>query len=515
MVERGRAAAKRPQRASRARPQGGAPQRGPKTAAPVRRSRLRRIPGRHVALSRKAAWESGYVRTLLLCDLAVGAAAGALAFELRFGDGLTTYNRDYLVLSALLPLVLVAAFGLARSYEARFLFVGTDEYQRVIRAGLGLIAGVAMGSYALDIPLARSYVLVALPAATFASLTVRFGLRKRLHRARERGECLRRVIVVGHELAVMHLARQLRRERYHGLEIVGACLPPRHDGQVGLPVYGTFDDVADAVEASGADTVIVLSCPELDGQTLRRLAWRLERDEIDLILANALIDVAGGRTTIRPVDGLPMLHVEHPRLEGAARLVKEVVDRLGALVLIVALAPVLLAVALWIRLDSPGPVLFRQVRTGRDGREFLIYKFRSMYLDAEARLADLRHLNEHDGLLFKIRNDPRITRVGVRLRRFSLDELPQLYNVLLGQMSLVGPRPPLPHEVAEYADDVRRRLAVKPGMTGLWQVSGRADLPWEEAVRLDLRYVENWSLSLDLVILMRTVAAVLRPSGAY
>jgi exopolysaccharide biosynthesis polyprenyl glycosylphosphotransferase len=299
------------------------------------------------------------------------------------------------------------------------------------------------------------------------------------------------------------------------MKVVGACLPPRHDGDVGLPVYGTFDDVPTAVDAARADTVVVLSCPELDGSTLRRLAWRLERDEIDLILASALFDVAGPRTTIRPVDGLPMLHVEHPRLEGGARLVKEIVDRVGAAVLLVLLAPVLLAVAACIRIDSPGPVLFRQVRTGRDGREFLMYKFRSMYLDAEARLAEVRHLNEHDGVLFKIRNDPRITPVGRRLRRLSLDELPQLFNVLRGQMSLVGPRPPLPQEVAEYADDVRRRLAVKPGMTGLWQVSGRSDLPWEEAIRLDLRYVENWSLSLDLVILMRTVAAVLRPSGAY
>jgi lipopolysaccharide/colanic/teichoic acid biosynthesis glycosyltransferase len=185
-------------------------------------------------------------------------------------------------------------------------------------------------------------------------------------------------------------------------------------------------------------------------------------------------------------------------------------------VLLILLGPLLLTVALGVRATSRGPVLFRQVRDGRDGRLIRIFKFRSMYVDAEARLAELRHLNEQDGVLFKIRDDPRVTRVGRWLRRFSLDELPQLLNVLLGQMSLVGPRPPLPSEVAVYADDdVRRRLAVKPGMTGLWQVSGRSDLPWEEAVRLDLRYVENWSLSLDLVILLRTMTAVVRSSGAY
>jgi exopolysaccharide biosynthesis polyprenyl glycosylphosphotransferase len=474
-----------------------------------------RVRGRHAAMSRRQHWERQYVRVLLLCDLLAGMAAGGVTFALRFGDQVTTYNRGYLLLSALLPVLLLAVLVVSRAYERRFLFVGTDEYQRVFRGGVGLIAGAAVLSYALELELARSYVLAALPTAIVTSVVLRFALRKRLHLARARGESLRRVIVVGHELSVIGITRQLRRERFHGLEVVGACLPPHHDGLTDLPVFGTFDDVAHAVEVADADTVVVLSCPELDGTALRRLAWRLERDEVDLVVASALVDVAGARTTIRPFDGLPMLHVEHPRLHGGARVVKDLVDRLAALALLIAFGPVLLAVALCVRLTSRGPVLFRQVRVGRDGSEFRIFKFRSMYVDAEARLAELRHLNEHDGVLFKIRDDPRVTPVGRWLRRFSLDELPQLLNVAAGQMSLVGPRPPLPAEVAAYADDVRRRLAVKPGMTGLWQVSGRSDLPWEEAVRLDLRYVENWSLSLDLVILLRTMTAVVRSSGAY
>jgi exopolysaccharide biosynthesis polyprenyl glycosylphosphotransferase len=481
-------------------------------------SRYRRTGSfRHAppAVRRRTGWEARYVRGLLFADLAVGLAAGGLAFGVRFGPRVTTYNRLYLVLSVLLPAVLIGALALNRAYERRFLFVGTDEYQRVIRAGLGLTAAVAIIAYAVEFPLARTYVVTALPTAMLAGVLTRFVIRKRLHRSRSRGECLRRVIVVGHELAVVHITRQLRRERYHGMEVVGACLPPIHDGAVGLPVYGTFDDVADAVDAAGADTVIVLSCPELDGHALRRLAWRLEREDIDLIVASALVDVAGGRTTIRPVDGLPMLHVEHPRLAGGSRVVKELVDRVGATLLLLALAPALLALAVLIRADSAGPVLFRQVRVGRDGREFVILKFRTMYLDAEARRAELGHLNECDGALFKMRNDPRVTGVGRWLRRLSLDELPQLCNVVSGQMSLVGPRPPLPQEVAAYPDDALRRLAVKPGLTGLWQVSGRSDLPWEEAVRLDLRYVENWSLSLDMVILLRTLTAVARASGAY
>ncbi|WP_240669729.1 sugar transferase [Actinoplanes solisilvae] len=476
-----------------------------------------RSRGRHAAMSRRQRWERSYVRSLVLCDLAAGTAAGAATFALRFGDDVTSYNRAYMFLSAMLPVLLLVVLAVARAYERRYLFVGTDEYQRVLRGGVGLIAGAALVSYALDLDLARSYVLAALPTAIASSVVLRFALRKRLHLARGRGESLRRVILVGHELSVIGMSRQLRRERYHGLEVVGVCLPPEHDGEgvSELVVYGTFDDVAGAVEQADADTVVVLSCPELDGATLRRLAWRLERDEVDLVVASALVDVAGARTTIRPFDGLPMLHVEHPRLHGGSRLVKEVFDRLGALALLMIFGPLLMAVALCVRCTSRGPVLFRQVRVGRDGRLFRIFKFRSMYVDAEARLAELRHLNEHDGVLFKIRDDPRVTRVGHYLRRFSLDELPQLLNVLLGQMSLVGPRPPLPSEVAVYADDVRRRLAVKPGMTGLWQVSGRSDLPWEEAVRLDLRYVENWTLSLDLVILLRTMTAVVRSSGAY
>ncbi len=476
-----------------------------------------RVRGRHAAMSRRQRWERRYVRALVLCDLLAGSAAGAVTFGLRFGDEVTAYNRSYMVLSGLLPVLLLVVLAVSRAYERRFLFVGTDEYQRVIRAGVGLIAGAALVSYALDLDLARGYVLAALPTAIVSSVVLRFALRKRLHVARARGESLRRVILVGHELSVIGMSRQLRRERYHGLEVVGACLPAGHDGVgvQGLAVYGTFDDVAGAVEQADADTVVVLSCPELDGAALRRLAWRLERDEVDLVVASALVDVAGARTTIRPFDGLPMLHVEHPRLHGGSRLVKDLFDRVGALALLIAFGPLLLGVALCVRATSRGPVLFRQVRVGRDGRLFRIFKFRSMYVDAEARLAELRHLNEHDGVLFKMRDDPRVTRVGRWLRRFSLDELPQLLNVLLGQMSLVGPRPPLPSEVAVYADDVRRRLAVKPGMTGLWQVSGRSDLPWEEAVRLDLRYVENWSLSLDLVILLRTMTAVVRSSGAY
>ncbi|MDG6109407.1 sugar transferase [Dactylosporangium aurantiacum] len=461
------------------------------------------------------AWEGRYLRTLLLIDTLIGVLAGLVAFEVRFGSVLTNYNSRYALLSALLPVAFTATLAANRAYEKRYLFVGTDEYQRVLRAGLGLTAATIIGAYAAEISIARGWFVVALPLVTAGCLVSRFVLRQLLHRARKtRGACMRRVVVVGHELAVEAMTRQLCRERYHGLKVVGACLA--EEGTVpGVPVLGTFDEIAGAVRQARADTVLVLSCPELDGHALRRLAWRLERDDIDLIVASTLIDVAGSRTTIRPVDGLPMLHVEHPTLTGTRRVLKAVVDRVGALVLLVVLSPLLAGLALAVRAESQGPVLFRQVRVGKDGREFVIVKFRTMHVDAEARLAELRHLNEVDGALFKLRNDPRVTRVGRLLRKFSLDELPQLLNVLGGSMSLVGPRPPLPEEVAVYPDDARRRLAVRPGMTGLWQVSGRSDLSWDEAVRLDLQYVENWSLSLDLVIMLRTLSAVTRGAGAY
>ena len=474
------------------------------------------------ASDRPAAWRTGYARTLYLIDFCVGLGAASWALLLRFGPaGREPYMREYLLLTLLLPVALIACLAINRVYEPRHLFVGTDEYARVFRSGLALTAGLAIVSFAFDLRLARGYVIIALPLAIAGDLLARYLFRQRLHRSWARGERLHRVLLVGHERAVADMTRRLRRERYHGLGVIGACLPPgmsRSGHLAGMPpVYGNFDGVGSAVRNSAADTVVVLACPEIDGAALRRLAWQLERDEIDLIVASTLVDVAGDRTTIRPVDGLPMLHVEHPRLKGSARLVKAAFDRLGALFLLILSAPVLAVVAALVMFGpgGRGPAIFRQERVGKDGRPFTLYKFRTMVVDAEARLPELHHFNDTDGRLFKMYRDPRVTPIGQWLRRFSLDELPQLVNVLKGDMSLVGPRPPLAREVAGYPADMLRRLVVKPGLTGLWQVSGRSDLSWEESIRLDLTYVENWSLTMDLAILVRTASAVVRSSGAY
>jgi exopolysaccharide biosynthesis polyprenyl glycosylphosphotransferase len=255
---------------------------------------------------------------------------------------------------------------------------------------------------------------------------------------------------------------------------------------------------------------------EFGGPELRQVCWALENMDVDVVVAPALIEVTGPRLHIRPVAGLPLLHVEKPEFTGVRRVVKGVFDRVVATTGVLLISPLMIAIWLAVRLTSPGPAFFRQERVGLRGESFTMLKFRSMHVDAEARLATIRDLNENaDGLLFKIRDDPRVTRVGRFLRRYSLDELPQLLNVVKGDMSLVGPRPPLPSEVDLYPDDVRRRLLVRPGVTGLWQVSGRSDLTWEESVRLDLRYVENWSLFYDFAILWQTLFAVVRGSGAY
>lgn len=473
---------------------------------------------RHSPRFARPHWQAVYLRKTLIIDLLVALAATVTAFVTRFRV-VSEVSEGYVPLFVVLPVAWLVFLSLNHAYESRYLYVGTSEYQRVLRAGIAVVAVVALVSYGLDVPTSRAFVLIAVPCTVALTLAGRFVLRRRLHAARAKGRCMRRVVLVGHPSAVADLARKLQRERFHGLEVVGVCSPDgRENGallDMDVQVLGTFEEAADAVAIAMADTVVVLSCPELDGVALRRMAWRLEHGDIDLIVASAMVDVGGSRTSVRPVDGLPMLHLEHADLSGTKRLVKEAFDRVGALLLLALLSPLLLVVMVAVRRCDKGPAMFAQERIGRDARPFTILKFRTMYPDAEQRLEALRASNDYDSVLFKMRDDPRVTPVGRILRRFSLDELPQLWNVVRGDMSLVGPRPPLASEVAMYPADVRRRLAVKPGLTGLWQISGRSDLPWEEAVRLDLRYVEHWSLTLDLVILLRTASAVLRSSGAY
>ncbi|MGY1741761.1 MULTISPECIES: sugar transferase [unclassified Blastococcus] len=471
------------------------------------RSAVRRTP---------QAWARRYTLALVVLEaLAAAVAAGAVLAAHR--EALAVESPLLWAAAALVvawPLLL-AATG---AHSARTFGTGSDEYRRVLRAGLLLLAALGLVSYAAALDLSRGLVVVAVPALTLATLLIRLAARCWLRRLRARGSCTTRVMVVGRGGAVLELVERVRRERFAGMDVVAACVTPgdrdRVAGALGLPVGG-LDDVVAMAGRLGAETIAVTSASETAAQYLRQLSWQLEGTGIELLVAPGLIEVAGPRLHIRPFEGLPLLAVEQPRFEGWHRVLKGGLDRTVAAVALLLLAPVMLAIALAVRLGSPGPVLYRQERVGVNGRTFTMLKFRSMVVDADRQVAALSAENISDGLLFKMRVDPRVTPVGRWLRRLSLDELPQLLNVLGGSMSLVGPRPPLPGEVARYDTQVSRRLLVKPGLTGLWQISGRSNLPWEEAVRLDLRYVENWSMAMDLMILAKTFRAVLGRSGAY
>jgi exopolysaccharide biosynthesis polyprenyl glycosylphosphotransferase len=463
---------------------------------------------------RASGWERYYLRRAALADFGCAILGVFAAAQLRFGSDVT---GTYLALSLALPVLWIGAVWLAGGYDVRFIGTGSDEFRKVLNAGVGLTAAIALFSYAINLELSRAYVLIALPTATALDLVTRFTIRKRLHHQRAAGHCMLSVVAVGHEAAVADLVKELGRDRYHGMAVVGACVAHPSDCNeiAGVPVYGDLDDVTAAVRAFGADTVAVLACPEMNGVRLRSLAWELEKTGTDLCVSPALLDVAGPRTTVRPTAGLTLLHVDHPQLDGIRLVIKDLFDRCVAAAALIILAPLMAILALTIRLHDGGPALFTQVRIGKDGRAFRIYKFRTMVVDAEQRKQELLAAHGRDHVLFKLRDDPRITAIGTHLRRWSIDELPQLFNVFLGDMSLVGPRPAIPDEVAKYAEHVRRRLVVKPGLTGLWQVNGRSDLSWEETVRLDLRYVENWSFALDLQILWKTISVLAHGSGAY
>jgi exopolysaccharide biosynthesis polyprenyl glycosylphosphotransferase len=342
----------------------------------------------------------------------------------------------------------------------------------------------------------------------------RFVLRKRLHWRRRRGEGLARVLSVGTDESVASLAARMARAPHHGLMIAAACTPAGVGWIGDVPVVGDLDDVAAAAIEGQYDIVSVAQAPGWTTRRLQRLAWQLEGSGTDLFVDPGLMELAGPRLHVANIDGLPLLRLTQPAFTGWRRLLKGAIDRVAAALILIPILPLIAGLAIALKRDG-GPVFFRQTRVGLNGREFRMIKFRSMVEGSEHRVAEFEGLNEAAGPLFKMRDDPRITPIGRVLRRYSLDELPQLLNVLGGSMSLVGPRPPLPTEVVGYDQDARRRLLVKPGMTGLWQVSGRSNLSWQDSVRLDLRYVENWTIALDVQILIKTIRAVVAGDGAY
>ncbi len=501
----------------------------PRLAAPV-------APAGLPAIGSARAWAKLYKYRLLATDTAIILTATIGAIFVRFGFDeapaaeTSGFHLDYLSLSLVIAATWLFTLSVYHTRDARVVGMGVSEYRRVVSATAITFGLLAILFLVAKVDIARGYFIVALPAGMAGVLFSRWMWRQWLIRQRTFDHYLTRALVVGRFDDVDYVVRQIHQKSGAAYNVVGAALDTgkrkgaKKDAEMRrriagpereVPIVSDLSGVADAAARLGADTVIVAGRALSSGDFVRRLAWKLEGTATELVLASPLTDVAGPRIHFRPVEGLPLIHVEIPQFEGGKHVLKRAFDFFASGLALLALSPLFLAVAIAIKLDDNGPVLFAQERVGRNGERFTMYKFRSMVVDAEARLAALQASNDGKGLLFKMKNDPRVTHVGHILRKFSLDELPQLVNVFLGDMSLVGPRPPLPSEVEGYENHVHRRLYIKPGLTGMWQVNGRSDLSWEESVRLDLYYVENWSLTGDLVIMWRTVKVLAHPVGAY
>lgn len=465
-------------------------------------------------------WERRYARLLVVGDVATLAVALCISLVVTRGTPDDIASEGILAVTVL-AVAILACLSATGSRMPRVVGVGNLEYRALARSTLYVFTVAALLAYGFDL---RGYGRLLLYGAviTFLLLTVeRWLFRIWLVRRRRAGEMMNRVLLVGSEESIAATAEELARTPEAGLRVVGACTPT---GRVAdyiegtdIAISGSVENLIAAVDAVDADTVLITSSNELSSEKVRSVSWQLEPGRKHLIVAPSLTDVGGPRLHTRPVAGLPLVHVETPRYRGGKLYVKRLFDILAAVGLLVVLAPVFAFVAITIAVTSPGGVFFRQERIGLGGEKFYMLKFRSMYADAEERLLELKREADDRGntVMFKMRNDPRVTPIGRFLRKVSIDELPQLINVLRGEMSLVGPRPPLEREVEQYADRVHRRFLVKPGITGLWQVSGRSNLSWDDTVRLDLFYVENWTIGGDLSILLRTVKAVVARDGAY
>ncbi|MGN6443951.1 sugar transferase [Amnibacterium sp.] len=450
------------------------------------------------------------VGTVLVAHLALfGAWQQPLAHHAAYSATL-----PYPVVSVALGVLWLAALAVVDSRDEDEIGAGTTEYRRIIRAGVATLVITIVAGFFLGVDLSRVWAGAVVPGGTALLLASRWGWRKHLIRRRAAGLDSHRVVLVGSTDTVVRTALDLAKQPAHGYRVVGVALTdgPKEGTIADLRIVGDVDDVPAALRTLEADTVMATSSDHLPADRIRDLAWHLEPRQ-HLVVAPSLTDVGGSRIHLRPAAGLPLIHVETPHQAGIGRAMKRLFDIVASAAALVILAPVLAVIAVLVHRDSPGGVIYRQERIGRNGEPFSILKFRSMSADADARRAELG-ADQGKGL-FKMADDPRITRVGKVLRRYSLDELPQLVNVLRGDMSLVGPRPALPSEVSEYDRRELRRLAVTPGLSGLWQVSGRSDLDWADGIRLDLYYVENWSMTQDLQILWRTVRAVVNSSGAY
>lgn len=476
-----------------------------------------------------ARWQHRYGNWLLASDVAVLSAVVAVAQIVRFGtvsNGSLWAGAGSVGYAGVSVLIVCAwALGLAiyHTRAPQVIGAGPEEFRRVWTATFSVFGALAVVSTLLKLDIARGYLAIAFPLGLVALSANRRVARAYISAQRRRGRFLTAVLAIGELRSVTALARSLTRHPADGYTVVGVCTPggPQR-GELVVPDLGRLrvfpyqDDIRYAIAASQADTVALTSTAELGSEGVHDLSWQLEELGVDLVVSPGIVDVAGPRLTVRPVADLPLIQVDKPQYQGAKQFQKRAFDVCFSLLALLAAGPIMIVAAVAVKATSPGPVFYRSERIGLDGLPFRMIKFRTMVVDADRQLAQLVDLNDSvGGVLFKIRKDPRVTRVGRLLRRYSIDELPQFINVLRGEMSVVGPRPPLPGEVETYDHRVRRRLLVRPGITGLWQISGRSDLSWEDSVRLDLSYVENWSMLSDLAIAAKTVSAIGGGKGAY
>lgn len=448
-----------------------------------------------------------------------------VAFVSRFWWGETAASfaaiaADYWMVTLTIIVTWIAGLAANHSRDARVVGIGLDEYRRVVSASVVTFGVLAILFVIFKVDVARGFFVLALPLGVAGLVLNRQLWRKWLTHQRREGNYLHRAIVVGDEADVDYVVKQIDKRGVSLYHVIGAAITGSTEGSITvnrhqLPIVSSLSDVAEAASMLDVDAVIVAGNPGEGATFIRDLGWDLEGSTTELVVASQLTNIAGPRIHVRPVEGLPLMHVELPQFGGGRHLLKRAVDVVASGLALVLLMPLLLVIAWLVHRDSEGPVLFRQERVGRGGQPFHMLKFRSMVATAEDDLAGLLDKNQGSGVLFKMKNDPRVTRVGEFLRKYSLDELPQLWNILVGDMSLVGPRPPLQREVANYESHVHRRLYIKPGLTGMWQVNGRSNLDWDESVRLDLYYVENWSLAGDLVIMWRTLKVIRDAVGAY
>ncbi|WP_239451778.1 sugar transferase [Frondihabitans sp. PAMC 28766] len=479
-----------------------------------------------------SSWAIRYRRRLLASDagiIAVSVVVASLVEAFRGGidrtaSDIAAAHPESLLETIGYPIGIGLLWALCLSFHrTRDLSVvgtGAAEYKRVLNATILTFVLIALVISITGHESMRAYFFVALPGGALALIGSRYGLRRWLMHQRSIGNYLSRAIVVGSRADVRYVIDRIDEKPGALYDVVGAVVDDGDTSGIAIgsrvvPIVAGLDDVSRAVWKMSVESVIVAGDPRHGTDYVRDLGWSLEGRATELVIASRMANVAGPRIHFRPVEGLPLMHVELPQFDGPKHVMKRATDvALSGLGILLTL-PLMAVIAILVKSGDGGPVLFRQTRVGRDGERFTMLKFRTMVVDAEERLAELSAQSEGAGLLFKMKQDPRVTGVGRVLRKYSLDELPQLFNIFGGTMSIVGPRPPLPTEVEGYADHVHRRLYIKPGLTGMWQVNGRSDLSWEESVRLDLYYVENWSMTVDLVLMWRTVKVILRPEGAY